>query len=219
MSERILVTGGAGFIGANFVLDWLAGSTEEVVNLDKLTYAGRRENLHDVMADPRHTFVHGDIADAAVAGPLVEQSNIVVHFAAETHVTRSIYDNYHFFETDVLGTQVIANAVLRCADRIERFVGNGALLKDGSIMPADLVVLATGFLPQEMVVRKLLGEAIGSKVGPVWGFGADGEMSNMWKRTAQRGLWFAGGGFNNCRTYSRYLAMQIKAIEEGLLAP
>ena len=100
---------------------------------------------------------------------------------------------------------------------IERFVENGVLLKDGSVKAADLVVLATGFLPQEVVVKKLLGDAIGSKVGQVWGFGPDGEMSNMWKRTAQRGLWFAGGGFNNCRQYSRYVAMQIKAIEEGLL--
>ena len=102
-------------------------------------------------------------------------------------------------------------------EQIERFVENGALLKDGSVAPADLIVLATGFLPQEVVVTKLLGEAIGKKVGQVWGFGEDGEMRNMWKRTPQRGLWFAGGGFNNCRTYSRYVAMQIKAIEEGLL--
>ena len=102
-------------------------------------------------------------------------------------------------------------------DQIERFVENGALLKDGSVKPADLIVLATGFLPQEVVVRKLLGEAVGKKVGQIWGFGEDGEMRNMWKRTPQRGLWFAGGGFNNCRTYSRYVAIQIKAIEEGLL--
>jgi hypothetical protein len=102
-------------------------------------------------------------------------------------------------------------------DQIERFVENGALLKNGSVKPADLIVLATGFLPQEVVVRKLLGETVGNKVGQIWGFGADGEMRNMWKRTPQRGLWFAGGGFNNCRTYSRYVAIQIKAIEEGLL--
>ena len=102
-------------------------------------------------------------------------------------------------------------------DQIERFVEGGALLKDGSVKPADLIVLATGFVPQEVVVAKLLGEDVAKKVGPVWGFGADGEMNNMWKRTPQRGLWFAGGGFNNCRTYSRYVAMQIKAIEEGLL--
>ncbi len=102
-------------------------------------------------------------------------------------------------------------------DQIERFVENGALLKDGSVKPADLIVLATGFLPQEVVVTKLLGQTIGKKVGQIWGFGPDGEMCNMWKRTPQRGLWFAGGGFNNCRQYSRYVAIQIKAVEEGLL--
>ena len=103
-------------------------------------------------------------------------------------------------------------------EEIERFVEGGALLKDGSVKPADLIVLATGFAPQEVVVTKLLGEHIAKKIGPVWGFDDDGEMSNMWKRTAQEGLWFVGGSFANCRTYSRYVAVQIKAIEEGLLA-
>ena len=100
---------------------------------------------------------------------------------------------------------------------IERFVAGGALLKDGSVKPADLVVLATGFVSQEVLVGKLLGDEVAKKVGPVWGFGPDGEMSNMWKRTPQEGLWFVGGSFANCRTYSRYVALQIKAIEEGLL--
>jgi putative flavoprotein involved in K+ transport len=103
-------------------------------------------------------------------------------------------------------------------DQIERFVEGGALLKDGSVKPTDLIVLATGFVPQEVVVAKLLGDEVAKKVGPVWGFGPDGEMSNMWKRTAQEGLWFVGGSFANCRTYSRYVALQIKAIEEGLLS-
>lgn len=102
-------------------------------------------------------------------------------------------------------------------DQIERFVAGGALLKDGSVKPADLVVLATGFVSQEVVVGKLLGDDVAKKVGPVWGFGPDGEMNNMWKRTAQKGLWFVGGSFANCRTYSRYVALQIKAIEEGIL--
>jgi putative flavoprotein involved in K+ transport len=103
-------------------------------------------------------------------------------------------------------------------DQIERFVEGGASLKDGSVKPADLIVLATGFVPQEAVVAKLLGDDVAKKVGPVWGFGPDGEMSNMWKRTPQEGLWFVGGSFANCRTYSRYVAVQIKAIEEGLLS-
>ncbi len=102
-------------------------------------------------------------------------------------------------------------------DEIERFVAGGALLKDGSVRPADLVVLATGFDTQEVLVGKLLGDDVAKKVGRIWGIGPDGEMNNMWKRTAQEGLWFVGGSFTNCRIYSRYVALQIKAIEEGIL--
>jgi len=101
-------------------------------------------------------------------------------------------------------------------DQIERFTGDGALLRDGSTRPADLIVFGTGFLSQEVVVGKLLGEEVAKKVGPVWGIGPDGEMNNMWKRTPQQGLWFVGGSFAQCRNYSRYVALQIKAIEEGL---
>jgi len=102
-------------------------------------------------------------------------------------------------------------------DQIERFVAGGALLEDGSVKPADLIVLATGFVTQEVLVAKILGDDVAKKVGRVWGFGPDGEMNNMWKRTPQESLWFVGGSFANCRTYSRYVALQIKAIEEGLL--
>ena len=102
-------------------------------------------------------------------------------------------------------------------DRIDRFVANGALLKDGAVKPADLIVLGTGFVKQEVMVGKMLGDTIARKVGPVWGIAPDGEMNNMWRRTPQDGLWFVGGSFSNCRTYSRYVAMQIKAIEEGIL--
>ncbi|MSQ18630.1 MAG: NAD(P)/FAD-dependent oxidoreductase [Betaproteobacteria bacterium] len=103
-------------------------------------------------------------------------------------------------------------------DQIEKFVPEGALLKDGSIKPADLVVTATGFQPLELLVRELLGDEIANRVGPVWGFGADGEMNNMWKRTGQEGLWLVGSGFAVSRQYSRVVALQIKAIEEGLLS-
>jgi putative flavoprotein involved in K+ transport len=102
-------------------------------------------------------------------------------------------------------------------DDIERFVSTGALLKNGDVVAVDLIVLATGFVSQQVVMTKILGEPMTQKVGPVWGFGPDGEMSNMWKRTAQEGLWFVGGSFANCRTYSRYVAVQIKAIEEALV--
>jgi dTDP-glucose 4,6-dehydratase len=119
---QVLVTGGAGFIGSNFVRYALGEHPDwHVTTLDKLTYAGRRENLHDVMDDPRHTFVHGDICDAAVAAPLVEASDIVVHFAAETHVDRSILAAGEFIKTDVEGSFVLLEAARRNA-RLRRFV-------------------------------------------------------------------------------------------------
>ena len=119
---RVLVTGGAGFIGSNFVRYALTTHPDwHVTNLDKLTYAGRKENLHDVMDNPRHTFVHGDICDAAKAGPLVEQSDYVVHFAAETHVDRSIMAAGDFIKTDVEGSFVLLEAARR-NPRLKRFV-------------------------------------------------------------------------------------------------
>jgi dTDP-glucose 4,6-dehydratase len=119
---EVLVTGGAGFIGSNFVRYALQAHPDwRVTTLDKLTYAGRRENLHDVMDSPRHAFVHGDIADAPVSGPLVEQSEIVVHFAAETHVDRSIMSAGDFIRTDVEGTFVLLEAARR-APKLRRFV-------------------------------------------------------------------------------------------------
>jgi dTDP-glucose 4,6-dehydratase len=119
---EVLVTGGAGFIGSNFVR-YALGAHENwrVTTLDKLTYAGRRENLREVQSHPRHEFVHADICDAAVSGPLVERSNIVVHFAAETHVDRSIVAAGDFIKTDVEGTFVLLEAARR-APALRRFV-------------------------------------------------------------------------------------------------
>ena len=102
----ILVTGGAGFIGSNFVLEWLAHSDESVVNLDLLTYAGNLENLASIQDEPRHHFVQGDIANQALVSGLLEQyqPRAVIHFAAESHVDRSIQDPRVFVETNILGT-------------------------------------------------------------------------------------------------------------------
>ncbi|PUE34240.1 dTDP-glucose 4,6-dehydratase [Limnohabitans sp. Jir72] len=102
----ILVTGGAGFIGANFVLDWLTGSDEPVVNLDKLTYAGNPETLASLQGDKRHIFVQGDIGDAALVSRLLTeyQPRAVVNFAAESHVDRSIHGPGEFIETNIMGT-------------------------------------------------------------------------------------------------------------------
>jgi dTDP-glucose 4,6-dehydratase len=102
----ILVTGGAGFIGSNFVLDWLAACEEPVVNLDKLTYAGNLANLEGVLDDPRHTFVRGDIADRDLVEKLLGEHRIraIVHFAAESHVDRSIHGPEDFVATNIVGT-------------------------------------------------------------------------------------------------------------------
>lgn len=102
-------------------------------------------------------------------------------------------------------------------DALERFVPEGVLMRNGTIVAADLVVLATGYLSQQDVTRRLLGNEIADKIGPVWGLGADGELRNMWVRTPQKGLWFHAGSLPQCRIFSRYLALQIKACEEGLI--
>ncbi|MDR7379136.1 dTDP-glucose 4,6-dehydratase [Rhodoferax ferrireducens] len=109
----ILVTGGAGFIGANFVLDWVAQQGEPVVNLDKLTYAGNIENLASVQADSRHIFVQGDIGDNALVTRLLaeHQPRAVINFAAESHVDRSIHSPEAFIQTNVVGTFQLLEAV------------------------------------------------------------------------------------------------------------
>ena len=109
----ILVTGGAGFIGANFVLDWFAQSNETVVNLDKLTYAGNLENLASLRGNPEHVFVRGDIGDADVVASLLAQykPRAVLNFAAESHVDRSILGPETFIQTNVVGTFRLLEAV------------------------------------------------------------------------------------------------------------
>jgi dTDP-glucose 4,6-dehydratase len=109
----ILVSGGAGFIGANFVLDWVAACDEPVIILDKLTYAGNRENLASLNGDVRHTFVHGDIGDAALVARLLAEHcpRAVVNFAAESHVDRSIHGPEDFIQTNIVGTYRLLEAV------------------------------------------------------------------------------------------------------------
>jgi cation diffusion facilitator CzcD-associated flavoprotein CzcO len=102
---------------------------------------------------------------------------------------------------------------------IDGFVTEGARLKNGETLAADLIVLATGYRPQEYLVRKLFGEAVAARVGPIWGFGDGQELRNMYTRTGQPGLWFIAGSLAQCRINSKYLALQIKAIEEGLVPP
>jgi len=109
----ILVTGGAGFIGSNFVLDWLAQCDEPVVNLDKLTYAGNLENLASLQGDARHTFVQGDLGDRTLVDALLaqHQPRAVLHFAAESHVDRSIHGPEDFIQTNIVGTFRLLEAV------------------------------------------------------------------------------------------------------------
>ena len=118
----ILVTGGAGFIGANFVRDWLAVSEEPIINLDALTYAGNRDNLRDLAGDSRHLFVQGDIGDRVLLDSLLvlHRPRAVVHFAAESHVDRSINGPSVFLKTNVEGTFVLLEAVRAHWSKLDR---------------------------------------------------------------------------------------------------
>jgi putative flavoprotein involved in K+ transport len=109
-----------------------------------------------------------------------------------------------------------AIALKQFAD-LDAFTADGAKMKDGTTIAADLVVLATGYKKQEQLLRKLVGEAVEKRVGPIWGFGEEQELRNMYTRTGQPGLWLIAGGLAQCRIGSKHLALQIKAIEEGLL--
>ena len=126
MEKTILITGGAGFIGSNFVRHLYHNYPEyHLIVLDALTYAGSVRNLPvDINStqEDRLTFWYGNVRNGELVDTLVSQADIVVHFAAETHVTRSIYDNFLFFETDVLGTQTVANSVLKHRRTVERFL-------------------------------------------------------------------------------------------------
>ena len=101
-------------------------------------------------------------------------------------------------------------------DDVQRFVDTGILMKNGNVEKIDLLVLATGYYSQTELVSRLLGDNVAKKVGKIWGIGEDGEMANMWKATPQKGLWFMAGSLAQCRIYSKYLALQIKIIEEEL---
>ena len=108
---------------------------------------------------------------------------------------------------------------LRQFPDIEAFVTGGIRMKDGEELAADLIILATGYLPQEVLVTRLFGEEIAARVGPIWGYGDGEELRNMYTRTGQPGLWFIAGSLAQCRINSKFLGLQIKAIEEGLLPP
>ena len=117
---RLLVTGGAGFIGANFILYWLKNHPgDEIVNFDKLTYAGNLENLAQVEKNPHYRFVQGDICDLEAVTSVMKGVAMVVHFAAESHVDRSILEPAPFVMTNVVGTHVLLDTALKA--RVKRF--------------------------------------------------------------------------------------------------
>jgi cation diffusion facilitator CzcD-associated flavoprotein CzcO len=116
--------------------------------------------------------------------------------------------------SDLVARREIA---LRQFSDIESFASGGARMKNGETLAADLIVLATGYQPQEVLVKHLFGEDIAARVGPIWGFGDGQELRNMYMRTGQDGLWFIAGSLAQCRINSKFLSLQIKAIEEGLL--
>ncbi|MBX6740487.1 MAG: NAD(P)/FAD-dependent oxidoreductase [Acetobacteraceae bacterium] len=101
---------------------------------------------------------------------------------------------------------------------IERFGPEGAVMKDGRVKPADLIVLATGYEGQAAAARRILGDPVGERIGPVWGFDEEGELQGMWRPTGQKGLWFHAGGLAQCRIFSKVLALQIKARELGIIS-
>lgn len=123
----------------------------------------------------------------------------------------------YYFNVGCSDLIVRGDIALKQFSEIEGFVADGARMKDGKTIAADLVVLATGYKRQEELVRKLFGEAVTARVGTIWGFGEEQELRNMYTRTRQPGLWFIAGGLAQCRINSKYLALQIKAVEEGLL--
>lgn len=117
----ILVTGGAGFIGSNFVLDWMDTTDEILINLDKLTYAGNLENLHSIADNPRHIFVRGDIGDADLVARLLDthRPRWIINFAAETHVDRSILNSSDFITTNIVATHSLLESVRRYWEGLE----------------------------------------------------------------------------------------------------
>src|SRR5690349_10072392 len=146
---RVLVTGGAGFIGSHYVREMVAGAypayaDAEVVVLDKLTYAGNEANLAPVANDPRLTFVRGDICDRELVADLMSRTDVVVHFAAESHVDRSISGSADFVLTNVLGTQTLLQGALEAevgkfvhvsTDEVYGSIEEGSLTEDRALEP------------------------------------------------------------------------------------
>lgn len=146
MTSKILVTGGAGFIGSNFVLDWMEAASDSIINLDKLTYAGNLQNLASLEGNPNHIFVRGDIVDSALVARLLadHQPRAIVNFAAESHVDRSIHGPAEFIQTNIVGTFTLLeatraywNGLTDEAKKQFRFLHVSTDEVYGSLAPAD----------------------------------------------------------------------------------
>lgn len=124
----------------------------------------------------------------------------------------------YYFNVGCSDLIVDGSIALQHWENIDHIGEDGAKMKDGSVIEADLIVTATGYKNQQEVVRLFMGDDVAERIGIVWGFGDDGEQRNMWRRTPQPGLWFVGGGLPHVRIFSKYLAMQIKAVEEGIIS-
>lgn len=137
MRRKIVVTGGLGFIGSNFIRYWLTHHDDDLINLDKQTYAGNPATLSDIEANPRYQWVKGDIADLDVVAGVLAQADVVVHFAAETHVDRSIDDPEAFLRTNVVGTYVLLEAARKVG--VKRFIHVSTDEVYGSVPTGDSV--------------------------------------------------------------------------------
>ena len=159
-----------------------------------------------------------EVDKALLAG--LEKSGFRLHYGEDETGFQMMYlrrGGGYYFNVGCSDLIISGKIKLLQFSDIEKFVAQGARLRDGNIVPADLLVLATGYKNQQDTVRAYLGGAVADKIGPVWGFDDGGELRNMWRRTAQPGLWFTAGSLAQCRIFSRYLAIQIKALETGLL--
>ncbi len=124
----------------------------------------------------------------------------------------------YYFDAGCSGMIIDGRIGLMQYDDIDRFGPDGAIMKDGSVKPADLIVLATGYQGQAAAARRILGDSVGERIGRVWGFDEEGELQGMWRPTGQPHLWFLAGGLAQCRIFSKVLALQIKARELGLVS-
>ncbi len=158
-------------------------------------------------------------ADAALLEGL-EKRGFRLSFGDEGSGWQFLYQNRgggYYFDAGCSQMIVDGRVGLMQYAEIERFGPDGAVMKDGSVTPADLIVLATGYEGQAASARRLFGDAVGDRIGQVWGFDHEGELHGMWRPTGQEGIWFHAGGLAQCRIYSKVLALQIKARELGMV--